>query len=374
MKTTWPHFGDDEIRAVTRVLKSGRVNQWTGEEVSAFEEEFRKFVGAGYAVAYANGSLALEAAFTCLGLRERSEVVVPSRTFVATAMSLVRCGLQPAFADVDEDGLVTQGTVLAQVNPRTSAISVVHLGGKPAPTYFPVKAPVVEDCAQALGATVDGKHVGTSGKVGVFSFCQDKIMTTGGEGGMVVTDDYMLYRKLWSWKDHGKSYELAHSRSNGQYIWCHTGIGTNARMTEMQAAIGRVQLKKVPGWVLKRRALAERLADRLQGCRGLRVPAVGIGDACYRYYVYTENLQEHWSQDRVISELLKRGVDCGQGACPEVYREQAFYTGLKFCHTARVLCATSLMFKLDPMMNVRYIDRIAIAVRDVMRKACLRSA
>lgn len=386
MKTTWPRFGDAEIRAVARVLRSGRVNQWTGEEVSKFEEEFRKFVGARYAVAYANGSLALEASFSCLGLRPGSEVVVPARTFVATAMSVVRSGLTPVFADVGEDGISRAPHLEKAVTARTGAVCVVHLGGKAvdqAVCGLGVRGlPTVEDCAQALGARYPfargseavPANVGTQGKIGVYSFCQDKHMTTGGEGGMVVCDDYMLYRKLWAWKDHGKSYEKAMTDTRGIYKWCHSFIGTNARMTEMQAAIGRVQLKMVPEWVAKRRLLAERLHERLSDVRGLRTVPVEQGESCYRYYAYAEELQESWPLDRVIYNLIGRGVQCGQGVCPEVYREQAFYNGLRFCHTARALSMTSIMFKLDPTMSTRYIDTAARHVKEVMKKACLLSA
>jgi len=386
MKTTWPRFADDEIAAAVRVLKSGRVNQWTGEEVAAFEEEFRKFVGAGYAVAFANGSLALEAAFSCLGLRPGSEVIVPARTFVATAMSVVRSGLTPVFADVGEDGLSRAAHFEAAVTTRTTGVCTVSLGGKAVdPAAFGVglrELPTVEDCAQALGARYpiargeEGfpQHVGTRGSVGVFSFCQDKIMTTGGEGGMCVTNDYMLYRKLWSWKDHGKCYEKAYASARGEYKWCHSSVGTNARMTEMQAAIGRVQLKKVPGWVEKRRKLATRLHERLSEIRSLRTVPVDPGDACYRYYAYAENLAEWWPRDRVVADLIRRGVQCGQGICPEVYREHAFYNGLRFCHKARELSMTAIMFKLDPTMTPKYIDETAAHVKEVMRKACTRSA
>jgi dTDP-4-amino-4,6-dideoxygalactose transaminase len=382
MKTTWPRFADDEIRAVARVLRSGRVNQWTGEEVSKFEEEFRKFVGAKYAVAFANGSLALEAAFASLDLRPGSEVVVPARTFVATAMSVVRAGLTPVFADVGEDGLSRAPHLEAAVTGRTGAVCVVHLGGKAvdqAVCGVGLRGlPTVEDCAQALGARYpfarggDGlpPRVGTQGRIGAYSFCQDKHMTTGGEGGMLVCDDYMLYRKLWAWKDHGKVYEKATSTVMlGGYKWCHSEIGTNARMTEMQAAIGRVQLKRVPGWVARRRELANRLHNRLSDIRGLRTVPIDEGESHYRYYAYAEELQESWPLDRVIANLINRGVQCGQGVCPEVYREQAFYNGLRFCHTARALGMTSIMFKLDPTMTNRYIDGVARHVKDVMKKA-----
>lgn len=385
MKQTWPLFADDEIAAAVRVLKSGKVNQWTGEEVTRFEEEFRKFTGAGYAVAYANGSLALEAAFSCLGLRPGSEVIVPARTFVATAMSVVRCGATPVFADVQEDGLSRAPNFEMALTNRTAAICTVHLGGKAVP---PIACrvgggvvPTVEDCAQALGARYpigrhqEGpRHVGSGSRVGVFSFCQDKIMTTGGEGGMVVTDDYLLYRKLWAWKDHGKLYEKAFATSRGEYKWCHVSVGTNARMTEMQAAIGRVQLRKVPKWVAQRRKLAEQLHDRLSKIKGLRTVEPQPEESGYRYYAYAENLQDIWPRDRVVADLNRRDVQCGQGACPEVYREQAFYNGLRFCRNARRLAETSIMFKIDPTMTPKYIDQAAAHVKEVMKKACLRSA
>ena len=188
---------------------------------------------------------------------------------------------------------------------------------------------------------------------------------------MCVTSDYMLYRKLWAWKDHGKSYEWATAKNQGEYRWCHTQVGTNARMTEMQAAIGRVQLPKVRGWVTRRRELAERLYDRLKDARGLRVSPITPGEACYRFYAFiSDRLHEHWTYGRVLSELVRRGVQCGQGACPEVYREQAFYTGLKFCPQARELATSSIMFKLDHLMTERTIDQIARQVKEVMRRAC----
>lgn len=200
-------------------------------------------------------------------------------------------------------------------------------------------------------------------------------MTTAGEGGMVVCDDYMLYRKLWAWKDHGKVYEKATATGMpGEYKWCHSSVGTNARMTEVQAAVGRVQLKKVPEWVAKRWALAERLHDHLSEIRGLRTVPVEEGEAGYRYYAYAENLQEIWPMDRVLANLIGRGVQCGAGICPEVYREQAFYNSLRFCQTARALAMTSIMFKLDPTMSARYIDKVGVHVKEVMKKACLLSA
>lgn len=348
---SWPAFEEDEIKAVTRVLKSGRVNAWTGEEVAKFEAEFAKFTGAQYAVAFANGSLALEAAWACL---DQERVTIPCRTFVATAWSAYRAGKRVEYVDVDEDGLAA-GDVTC----------TVHLGGK----VSKVRAQI-EDCAQAMGATYeDGAHVGTKCKIGVFSFCQDKIMTTGGEGGMCVTYDYLTYRKLWAWKDHGKNYEKSHTQSHGNYNWCHTTIGTNARMTEMQAAIGRVQLRKVNAWVARRREIAMRMQEGLKNLPSLRVPYVTPNESCYRFYVYLvpEAIRDCTHKDRILWLMEQAEIPCGVGSCPEVYREQAVYSGNEHCPKAKELGLTSLCFKIHHRMSNPEVDRIIKATRKILK-------
>ncbi|GAB6165223.1 DegT/DnrJ/EryC1/StrS aminotransferase family protein [Thermostilla marina] len=332
----WPSFAEDEIAAVVDVLRSGRVNQWTGHHVAAFEREFAEFCGTQYAVAVANGTVALEAVFAALGIGPGDDVVVTARSFVASASSAAIRGANVVFADVDRDSQnVTAETIAAVLTPRTKAVVAVHLAGWPC-DMEPIlelarrrRLWVVEDCAQAHGARYRGRSVGAWGHAAAFSFCQDKIMTTGGEGGMVVTNDPDIYRRVWEYKDHGKSFDaLQQDAASGQFRWLHDSIGTNWRMTEMQAAIGRVVLRKLPDWVTRRRRLADRLTAALKGHPAVRVPVPTdmFEHAYYKFYFFVQpgRLLPGWNRDRVIQALLAEGIPCGTGICPEIYLEGAF--------------------------------------------------
>lgn len=261
----WPYYSADEINAVNAVLCSGKVNYWTGEECRQFEKEFASFCNCSYAIALANGTVALELALRALDIGSGDEVVVPSRTFVATASSVVNCGARPVFADVDRHSQnITADTIQKVLSSNTKAIIPVHLAGWPcdmdtilelAAKY---KLKVIEDCAQAHGATYKGRPVGSLGDVAAFSFCQDKIISTGGEGGMLVTNNQDIWNKAWSFKDHGKSYDAIYNQTHPPgFRWLHRSFGSNLRMTEMQAAIGRMQLRKLPQWHKQRNLNAE---------------------------------------------------------------------------------------------------------------------
>lgn len=381
----WPYFEEDEIEAAASVLRSGRVNYWTGQEGRLFEREFADFVGCKYAVAVANGSVALELALHALGIGPGDEVIVPPRTFVATASAVVLRGAKPIFADVDADsGNVTAESIKAVLTPRTRAVIVVHLGGWPCDMDEILALArehglkVIEDCAQAHGATYKGRPVGSFGDVAAWSFCQDKIMTTGGEGGMLTTNDPTIWERAWSYKDHGKSYDAVYHRAHPPgYRWLHESFGTNWRMTEMQSAIGRVALRKVPQWVQTRRRNAALLIERLQSIPELRVPIppAHIGHAYYRFYVYVrpEMLKPDWSRDRVMVEINEAGIPCTVGSCSEVYLEKSFQqAGLQPPHrlpVARELGETSLAFLVHPTLDETHMQDTAHVVAKVMQRA-----
>jgi dTDP-4-amino-4,6-dideoxygalactose transaminase len=378
----WPYFAEDEIEVVVRVLRSGKVNYWTGQEGRLFEQEFAQFAGCQYAVALANGSVAMELALFALGIGEGDEVVVTSRTFVASASSVVLRGAKPVFADVDPDsGNITAQTVRAVLTPRTKAIIAVHLGGWPCEMDELMQLAqghnlwVIEDCAQAHGATYKGRPVGSLGHVAAWSFCQDKIMTTGGEGGMLTTSDERIWEKAWSYKDHGKSYEAVYHRQHPPgFRWLHESFGTNWRMTEMQAAIGRVVLRKVPELVATRRRYAQILTERFQSLPALRVtiPPAHIQHAYYRYYVYVrpERLKLGWSRDRIMVELNQLGIPCTVGSCSEVYLEKSFQNaGLSPAYrlpVAKQLGETSLAFLVHPTLSEEDVQEIADVVNKIM--------
>lgn len=380
----WPVFETDEIAAVVEVLRSGKVNYWTGNQVAKFEEEFAQAVGCRYAVAVANGTVALEAALEALGIGPGDEVIVTCRSFVASAGCVLRVGARPVFADVDPASQnITADTVRAVLTPRARAIIAVHLAGWPC-DMEPIMElatehglAVVEDCAQAHGARYKGRPVGSLGHIAAFSFCQDKIITTGGEGGMVTTNDEALWRKVWSLKDHGKSWELMQQAADGTYRWVHHTVGSNWRMTEMQAAIGRVALRKLDHWVGIRRTNAEILRRRLATLPSLRVPAPGpqLDHSYYKFYAFLrpERLRPGWTRDRIVAAINAEGIPCGVGVCPEIYREKAFQDrGLappRPLPIAQELGHTSLMFLVHPTLGENEMLQTAEAVEKVLAQA-----
>jgi len=381
----WPYHAPDEIEAVQRVLASGLVNYWTGNETRSFEEEFASYHGVPHAVALANGTVALQAALSALGIGPGDEVVVPARTYVATATVPVLRGARPVFADVDrESGNLTADTIEAVLTPRTRAVIVVHLGGWPC-EMDPIldlardrRLSVIEDCAQSHGARYKDRPVGSLGQIGAFSFCQDKIITTGGEGGMVITADETLWQSVWSYKDHGKSWEAARRQEPALgFRWLHDSLGTNWRLTEIQAAIGRLQLRKLDGWVQVRRGNARLLAEQLRDLAVLRIPepADHIRSSYYRFYVHIrpERLREVWSRDRILAEFAARRIPALSGSCPEVYRERVFEAaGLQprdRLPVARELGETSIAFPVHPTLSRERLQQWGGIARDVLRQA-----
>jgi dTDP-4-amino-4,6-dideoxygalactose transaminase len=383
----WPQFEPDEVEAARRVLESGRVNYWTGHEGRLFEEEFAAACECECAVAVANGSVALELALRALNLDAGGEVVVTPRTFIASASAAVLCGLRPVFADVDpESGDITARSIRSVLTPNTRAIIAVHLAGWPCEMReimaladaYGLK--VIEDCAQAHGAVYRGRPVGAIGHIAAWSFCQDKIITTAGEGGMITTNDRSLWERAWSYKDHGKSYEAVYNRNHPTgYRWVHESLGTNWRLTEVQCAIGRIQLGKLAGWVATRRRNAAVFAEALRDCRALHIPVPPqhVEHAYYKLYAYLrpEYLRSTWDREAIIDEINSRGVPCLAGICGEIYREKAF-KDLGLCPSvplpvAERLGRTSLMFLVHPTLTPRDMSDMAGVVRDVMDRASL---
>lgn len=411
----WPSFTTEEADAIQRVLLSNKVNYWTGIECREFEDEFAAWVGAKYAVALANGTLALDLALKALGIGPGDEVVVTPRTFIASISCVVNIGATPVFADVEEDsGNISAQTISRVLTPNTKAVICVHLAGWPC-DMDPIMdlaskhgLKVIEDCAQAHGARYKGRSVGSIGHVGAWSFCQDKIMTTGGEGGMVATNDQVLWRRMWSFKDHGKSYEAVYERKHPPgFRWLHEDFGTNWRMLEMQAVIGRIQLRRMLDWTEQRQANAALLAAALQpfsvengpvrvpqlGCEvvasrdDVGVCKTGCGSAganpcnkgCvhgqYKFYAYVrpQNLVSGWNRDRIIDAINAEGVPCYQGSCSEVYLEKAFdgtgWRPTQRLPVARELGETSLMFLVHPTLTNEEISKTCAIIHQVLSMA-----
>jgi dTDP-4-amino-4,6-dideoxygalactose transaminase len=360
----WPYHADDEIEAARAVLRSGRTNQWTGTCVTTFEQRFCERFGMPHAVAVFNGTVALELALRALGIGPGDEVIVSSRSFMASASCVSCVGATPVFADVDPHSQnMTPATIAPLITARTRAIIPVHLAGWPCdmPEIMALARKhdlvVIEDCAQSHGATIDGAPTGSFGDAAAFSFCQDKIITTGGEGGMVLIRDPAAYRRAWSYKDHGKDFELMRSRAVGTgFRYVHTSIGTNWRMLEMQAAIGLVQLDKLDGWLDARAHNARIWQQALSHCRSLRLPEPGnrYRHAWYKYYVFvdTTKLKPNATRDDIVTALVGAGLKAFTGSCPEIYREQAYAAQQVATRpVAEALGRSSLMFEVHPTLD-----------------------
>ena len=380
----WPVFDDGDQQAVAAVLASGRVNYWTGGEGVAFEREYADAVGVPHAIAASNGTTALEMALHGCGLQPGQEVIVPSRTFIATASAVVARGGVPVCCDVDRDsGCLTPETIADVLTPNTAGVIPVHLGGWPCdmPAIMTLARDrglfVVEDCAQAHGATIDDCPVGSFGDAGCFSFCQDKILTTGGEGGLLVTSRDDVYDRAWSLKDHGKrpASKFAPPTADPTCVfrWLHDSFGTNMRMSEMQAAIGRRMLRKLPLWSERRRRHAARLAGACRRWPSLRVPETPsrLKHAAYKFYAYLDRsrLAAGWTRSRIVAAIREQGVPVFGGSCSEIYLENAFPPEWRpegRHPVARELGETSLMFLVHPTLSTASIDRTCEAIHQVM--------
>ncbi len=381
----WPSFTEEEANAVRDVLLSNKVNYWTGRECREFECEFAGFSDSEYAIALANGTLALDLALKGLGIGPGDEVVVTPRTFLASASSIVTAGAIPVFAEIDRNSQnITPESVRKVITPRTRAIICVHLAGWPCEMDgFMALAEehalyVIEDCAQAHGARYKGRSVGSIGHVGCWSFCQDKIMTTGGEGGMVTTNDRDLWKRMWAYKDHGKSWDAVYEREHPPgFRWLHESFGTNWRMTEMQGVIGRIQLTRMPDWRAARQHNARTIWEAARKLPGLRVPEVpeNVEHGAYKCYVFVEpdQLAKGWDRDRIQQEILESGVPCFSGSCSEVYLEKAFdgtdWRPEQRLAIAKELGETSLMFLVHPTLTKAEIEKTCSVLADVLAKA-----
>ncbi len=381
----WPSFTPEEADAVHDVLLSNKVNYWTGTQCREFEKEFAAWAGTDYAVALTNGTVALDLALKALDIGPGDEVIVTPRTFLASVSSIVNAGASPVFADVDRDSQnITAETIRAVLSPRTRAVICVHLAGWPC-DMDPIMALaeenglfVIEDCAQAHGARYKGRSVGSIGHVGAWSFCQDKIMTTGGEGGMVTTHDRELWSRMWSFKDHGKSWQAVYERDHPPgFRWLHESFGTNWRMMEMQAVIGRLQLQRMAAWHDERARNTDTIWKTASALAGLRVPSIPaeIEHAAYKCYVFVEPqvLKPDWSRDRILQEINALGVPCFSGSCSEVYLERAFddtdWRPKARLPVARELGETSVMFLVHPGLTEAEIQLSCDALARILSAA-----
>jgi dTDP-4-amino-4,6-dideoxygalactose transaminase len=380
----WPQFTEEQVEAAAAVLRSGAVNYWTGEQGHLFEREYAAYLGMKHAIAVSNGTAALELALRALGIGPGDDVITTCRTFIASASCIVAVGATPVLADVDRDSQdLTAESIRRKLTPRTKAIIAVHLAGWPCdmdPILDLAKSnhlAVIEDCAQAHGARYKGRPVGSMGDINAFSFCQDKIITTAGEGGLVTTNNDSLWEKAWAYKDHGKGFDAVYRREHSPgFRWLHESFGTNMRMTEVQAAVGRIALRHLDEWVTKRRQNAGFWTEGLKDLKAVRltVPPDFIYHSYYKYYVFIvpAMLRLGWNRDRIMCEIEETGVPCSVGSCSEIYRERAFEATGSVCETlpnAQELGLTSLMFLVHPTLSAADTGYMIATARNVIAKA-----
>lgn len=384
--SAWPVFDEEQIASVVEVLQSGRVNYWTGKQGRLFEEEYAESLGVAHAIVVSNGTVALELALHAIDLEPGEEVIIPSHTFVATATAVMVRGGCPIFADIDPlTQNVTAETIARQITPNTKAIIVVHMAGRPCEMeeilalaqHHGLK--LIEDCAQAHGATCSGRPVGSWGDISAFSFCQDKIITTGGEGGLVATNSETLWQRAWCFKDHGKNWDkIYHGPQTGLFKLLHDSVGTNGRMTEMQATIGRKALATLPGWIEKRRGNAQILRDALKDHPAIEVAEVPehLEHSYYKFYcrLRLKQVQPGWTRDAIIKAVQAEGVPCGSGSCAEIYLEKSIQNaGLappSRLPGAKSFGQRSLMFQVHPTLQPEEMQLTADAILKVLNVAC----
>ena len=380
----WPSFTQEEADAVSRVILSNKVNYWTGTECREFEKEFAAYTQTKYAVALMNGTVALDVALKALNIGAGDDVIVTSRTFLASASAIVTAGANPIFADVELDSQnISRRTIEAVLTPNTKAIICVHLAGwmcdmDPIMALAKEKGLyVIEDCAQAHGAMYKGKPAGSIGHIGAWSFCQDKIMTTGGEGGMVTTNDEELWSKMWSYKDHGKDFDSVYNKQHPPgFRWLHDSFGTNWRMLEVQAVIGRIQLKRMADWTAQRNKNMQFVLDSFGDTPFFTVhkPSEDYVHAAYKCYVQVnlQALPEGWTRDRIMQVINDQQVPCYSGSCSEVYLEKAFdntpWRPKVRLKNAVNLGESSLMFLVHPTLSENSLERCRQAIKHVIQQ------
>lgn len=394
MKIGYPYFNQSSINKVNQILKSGKVNYWTGDECKKFEKEFSIYHNVKYSLSVSNGSVALELALKALNLKKKDSVIVTPRSFVISASCVINLGLKPIFADVDNNGNLRIEGIEKAYNKNVGAIIIVHLNGLSCDldpiTKFAKKNKIflIEDCSQAHGATYKGKKVGSFGNISTWSFCQDKIMSTGGEGGMISTNNKKLWLKLWSLKDHGKNFKSVFNKRHKEgFKWLHDDYGSNYRMTEMQAGIGRQQLKFLDQQIEKRNLIAdlylEGLKDYYLKYDLLKKPEFKTQNFPLKQKTKYYNQNRHAfyrlnffinknkiKQIKLMQQLIKKKINCGVGSCPEIYREKIFRKlklyPKKRLPNAKLLGETSIMFPINPFKTLTKIKSEINSIKKIL--------
>lgn len=391
----WPQY-DEEIEAAVQVLRSGKHARQSGSYVALFEEAFASYFGVKYAIATSSGTAAIHVALAALGIGPGDDVINTAHCFIGTATPVVHCGAVPIFADIDSKTFnIDPASVREKITPYTKAIVPVHLNGCPADLERLQEIArqnhlyIVEDAAQAHGATYNGKFVGTFGEMGCFSFWEDKIISTAGEGGMIITNDEQLAQRAKMIHHHG---EL---RKDGDYykgerLYFHPFLGYNFRMTEVQGAIGLVQLKKLPQYIAMRRKNAHRLTQLICEIEGV-LPPYEPENVTHVYYKYILTLDRKVLKTPAI-EIAKaisaEGIPATRRYPTPLHQQPIFVEKRGFGNTsapftkpwypghvtygsglpvAESLPNDLIMIRMNPLLSEEDLGDIALAIQKVIQ-------
>ena len=379
----WPNYSQNEIKKVVKVIKSGKVNYVNGKIGKRFETLFSKWIDRKYSVAVSNGTVALELALKSLMLPPKSEIMVTARSFFSSASVIVRAGFVPKFIDVDlNDQNILTDDIKKKISKKTKAIICVHLAGNPCHMKNIMeiarknKLKIIEDCAQAHGAQIYNKKVGSFGDVATWSFCNDKIISTLGEGGMISTNKKKIYNFINSYKDHGLSYKKKKNLEQ-KFVYNKDFFGSNYRLTEVQSSVGILQLKNINKTIIKRKFIAEKYKKVFKKFKNLfqfYEPPEYIKPSWYRFYIFIKRNKKNIKnfRDQIIKNLKKKNIICYYGACPEIYLEKAFknsdFKMNKRLINCKILGETSIALDVNHTLSKKKIELDARNINEVIEK------
>ena len=397
----WPQFNPKTADDVRQVIESGLVNYWTGKKGMQFEEMFRDWAGAKMAISCTNGTAALHIGLASLGIGPGDEVLVPSYSFIASSFAIVQAGAVPVFCDVTEDHTIDPDDIERKITPTTKGIVCVHLYGVVCDMARIMSIAkkhnlyVIEDVAQCIGGKFNGQMTGTIGDVGCFSFCQSKHFTTGGEGGMVLTNNEDVGWEARSFRDHGydvkKRMNMLALEEKLPYI--HNRVGFNYRMTEIQSQIGINEMERFDSWNLARRLEFAKMYDQaFAGLKGIARLPLNTEERVNSYWWYPITLDLDLltiDAPTFVKKLVEMKVPCYGIQWPEAYEEQAYkqligfgtanfpfhskeYTreGLTYenalCPVAKSLRARTVNLFLHPTWERAHIQRVIDAFKKIL--------
>ncbi len=369
----WPQFSKSEIKLVNKILKSGKVNYWTGEYGRKLESSFSKLVNKKYSLAISNATIGLEYSLSSLNLKNTDEVLVTPRSYFSSASCILKVNAMPVFCDVEIDSQnISVESIKNNINKNTKAIIVVHLGGNPANITEIKKIALknnitlIEDCSQAHGAKYKGKIVGSFGDIAIWSFCNDKIISSGGEGGIICLNNKKLYDKLWCYRDIGKNRrKFLKIKSKFYFQWLHDEIGTNFRMTELQSALALSQLKNLDKTIKKRKFIADSYINSLKNIFWLKYLKDDNMYSSARYRLNISIDQEivkgKFYAKNIINLLNKNILICNEGPCPLIFLEKGFRNKrykTKYLKNSYYLQNNNISLLIDPTMTKKDIKKL----------------